>query len=178
MKIIALCGKDRIGKTTHGKLLAKKIGWTYIKFPNEELYSGKIIRSILNQEMPFEAASFQALQDSNKRETIRRLDPNGKYIFDRFKLSEIVYGLADGLDEDWVRDNAALLPEPDFTLVFCGTPYGIDDDIYGENEYQDKVSKMFAIEGILNDYEGILVDGKSIDEIHDEILARLPEGLL
>jgi len=178
MKIIALCGKDRVGKTTHAKLLAERFGWTYVKFPNEELYSGKIIRQILNKELPFEPVSFQALQDSNKTETIRRLNPNENYIFDRFKLSAIVYGLADGLDEEWVRENAALLPEPDFTLVFCGAPYGQDSDIYGKKEYQEKVSKLFIIEGISREYEGIFVDGKTVEEIHEEIVSRIPEGLL
>jgi len=173
--IIAFEGADKLGKTTQAKLLADKLNCEYIKFPNESLYSGKIIRQILNKELPFEPASFQALQDSNKRETVRRLDPDGKYIFDRFKLSEIVYGLVDGLPEEWVRENASLLPEPDFTIVFTGKPYGKDSDIYGEKQYE--ISQLYHNEIVVCRYPWIFVSGRAIEEVHDEIL-KMVGGLL
>lgn len=176
MKIIAFEGKDKLGKTTQAKLIAEKLGWTYIKFPNEELYSGKIIRSILNEEMPFGAASFQALQILNRLETFERLNPNGYYIFDRYTLSGIVYGLADGLPEEWIREVCGLLPAPDFTLVFMGDPFGDDSDIYGKK--QEKIAQLYQDEVTVYRYPTLCVDGKSIEEVTSEILARLPEGLL
>lgn len=176
MKILAFSGKDRIGKTTQAKILAEKLGLTYIKFPNEEYYSGKIIRSILNEEMPFEPASFQALQILNRLETFERLDPNENYIFDRYKLSGIVYGLADGLPEEWIREVCDLLPDPYFTLVFSGKPFGTDSDIYGKK--QEKIAQLYDNEVTVYGYPCICVTGKTVEEVSEEILKMLPEGIL
>jgi len=176
MKIIAFEGPDKLGKTTQAKIIAEKLGWTYIKFPNEKYYSGKIIRSILNEEMPFEPASFQALQILNRLETFEHLNPDENYIFDRYKLSGIVYGLADGLQEEWIREVCDLLPDPDFTLVFTGKPYGKDSDIYWQKQYE--IAQLFHNEVVVYRYPWICVDGQTVEEVSEEILKMLPEGLL
>jgi len=147
MRIIAFEGHDNSGKSTLAEMLSKSTGYELIKFPNEKLFSGQRIRAILNKNEPFEPASFQALQDSNKKETLRRLDPTKTYIFDRFKLSEIVYGLADGLPEEWVRENADLMPDPDVTVILVGVSYGNDGDIYSSDKHQEKIKELYKQEG-------------------------------
>lgn len=173
--IIAIEGIDNTGKTTQAKLLAERSGWTYIKFPNENLYSGKIIRKIINKELPFEPASFQALQILNRFETFARFDPEGKYIFDRYKLSGIIYGLADDLPEEWIRETCDFLPDPDITIILSGKPHREDADIYGEK--QEKINELYMKEIQLRGYPVVIIDGKSIEEVHEEILKTLQEAV-
>ena len=147
MRIIDIEGHDNSGKSTLAEMLSKSTGYELIKFPNEKLFSGQRIRAILNKKEPFEPASFQALQDSNKMETLRRLDPTKTYIFDRYKLSRIVYGRADGLPEDWLRENDELLPDPDVTVILVGISYGNDGDIYSSDKHQEKIKELYKQEG-------------------------------
>jgi len=173
--IIAFEGADKLGKTTQAKLLAEKLNCKYIKFPNEELYSGKIIRQIINKELPFEPVSFQALQTMNRLETFENIDFEQLYIFDRYKLSGVVYGLADGLPEEWIREVCDLLPDPDYTIVFTGESYGKDSDIYGEKQY--KIRQLYHNEIVVYRYPWIDVSGRTIEEVHGEIL-KMVEGVL
>lgn len=178
MKIIAIEGADRLSKSTQAKLLSEKLGWIYIKFPNEDYYSGKIIRKILKEELPFEPVSFQALQILNRFETFEHLDPTQNYVFDRYKLSGIVYGLADGLPEEWIREICDLLPDPEITIVFFGHPFGEDTDIYGSKEHQSKISKIYDNEILVRGHPSLFVNGQTVEELFDELLMKLPEGIL
>lgn len=176
MNIISIEGPDRLGKTTISKLLAERLGYTYIKFPNEDYYSGKIIRQILKRELPFEPASFQALQILNRFETFEHLDPDGDYIFDRYKLSGIVYALADGLPDEWIRETCNYLPDADYTIVLYGIPYGEDDDIYSAK--QNEIARLYCEEIITWQYPSVYVNGQTVEELYAEIVAKLPEELL
>lgn len=144
MKIIVLEGPDKLGKTTQAKRISEATGAEYIKFPNEKLYSGRVLREILNGKRTFEPVSFQALQTMNRLETVQTLDPDGLYIFDRWTASSAVYGEADGVDPEWIRDISALLPVPDIEFIFYGVPFGNDGDIYGE--------KQERIRGLYDEY--------------------------
>lgn len=179
MRIIALEGHDNSGKSDLTEMLAKSLGYELIKFPYEKLFSGQQIRKILNKNESFEPASFQALQDLNKKETLRRLDLTKTYIFDRFKLSEIVYGLADGLPEDWVRENADQLPDPDITIILVGVSYGDDGDIYSGNEHQAKIKELYKQEGKKTAGNVIYVSNEApIDVVFERVLKEVQGVLL
>lgn len=141
MKIIVLEGPDKLGKTTQAKRLCQATGAEYVKFPNEELYSGRVLREILNKERPFEPVSFQALQIINRIETLKLLDPEKTYVFDRWTESGYVYGALDGVSTGWIEEISALLPTPDLVLLFDGDPFGQDSDIYGG--IQEKVRELY-----------------------------------
>jgi dTMP kinase len=174
MRIIVLEGPDKLGKTTQAKLLADALRCEYIKFPNESYYSGKKIRKILNGELPFEPASFQALQIINRFETFDNLDQNGTYVCDRGTLSGVVYGQTDGLPREWIIDISKNLPAPDITFVFVGTPYEQDADIYGDVEKQRLIAELYKEEAKkISGRVELIHNGRSTEAIHKEILGKL-----
>lgn len=176
--IIVFEGPDKLGKTTQAKLLAEKLNCKYIKFPNEEMYSGKIIRKILNKELPFEPASFQALQIINRIETFEKLDLKETYVFDRGTLSGIVYGLADGLPEDWIRKVCSYIPAPDITFVFRGMPYQTDSDIYSSTDYQEKIKDLYWEEARKISGKMFFIGSRGNEsQVHENIMSCL-KGVL
>ena len=145
--IILVEGPDGFGKSTLCAALSKALNTELIKFPNVAFESGKQLYRIINKELPFEAMSFQALQLINRFETYETLDSHKTYIFDRGKLSGIVYGIADGLPEDWVRKTADYTPDVDVIVIVTGRPLKQDSDIYSDREYQKEIKRLFMEEG-------------------------------
>ena len=176
LKTITFVGPDGSGKNTVAKLLSTHTGYEIVEFPNEKLWSGKRIRQILNKKIPFEAAGFQSLQNSNKKETLRRLDPKKTYINVRGKMCEIVYGIANGLPEEWVRENADQLPDPDITFLLIGTSYGkLNDDIYCDPKYQSLITELYLKEAKNHSgrVEIINNEKKEIEDIFEEAKGKL-----
>lgn len=176
--IIAFEGADGLGKTTQAKLLAEKLHCRYIKFPNEDKFSGKRIRELLNFEHFFEPASFQALQIVNRLESLEMMREaeasDGGIILDRFSLSGIVYGLVEGLPEEWLREVIGFLPTPDLTFLFVGEPYTQDRDVYGDTAKQARIAELYLKEAKTSSGRIELIhNGKSIEAIHEEILGKL-----
>jgi thymidylate kinase len=175
MYTIAVCGIDRIGKTTLSENLAKYLKWDKLKFPNYSLDSGQRIDWMLQGKEAFDPEYFQLLQNQNKLETLSTL-PDGKYIFDRYKLSEIIYGIANGLPEAWVRKLAAKVPDPDLTIVLHGKPHCQDRSIFKDAEYQNKVSELYFQEcrdKCPKKYILVDVDGKTPDDVLDFVIIML-----
>lgn len=175
--VIAFSGPDNFGKTLYAERLAKESGFEYIKFPNEQLESGIRIRRMLNGLDPFDPALLQVLQNDNKLETLYNLKDKN-YIFDRYKLSEIVYGLANGLSHEYVMDLADLLPDPDITILIAGRPYGQDNDVYSGSAFQRRVKELYKEEGKKAGGRVIWIcNYGTIDEVFSEIVRKL-EGVI
>ncbi|MDD4588835.1 MAG: hypothetical protein PHG06_00200 [Parabacteroides sp.] len=175
--VIAVSGPDNFGKTVYAERLAKESGFEYVKFPNEKLESGILIRRMLNRLDPFDPALLQVLQNENKLETLYDLK-NKNYIFDRYKLSEIVYGLANGLSSEYVMDLADLLPDPDITIIITGRPYGQDNDVYSDLAFQRRVKELYREEGKKAGGRIIWIcNYGTIDEVFERIVHQL-EGVI
>lgn len=171
--IIAVEGPDRFGKTLLAHKLAERLGYTYIKFPNEELDSGRDLRRIINGGLLFDLMAYQKLQNENKLETLESL-PEKNYIFDRYKLSEVVHGKANGLSNEVVEGFADLLPDPDITVLVVGRPYGKDNDIFSSTEYQKKVKELYNEAGKDADGRTIRVcNYETPDEMLDKVMREL-----
>lgn len=174
MKIIVLEGADNTGKTEIAKMLAEKLGWTYLKFPTENTLSGMIVRETLNGKHRFEPHMFQINQNCDKEFTVNHLSQFKNYVFDRYKLSEIVHGYANGLEENEIMRLADVLPDPDITFVITGKSYGLDNDIFGNVEYQEKVKELFLREAKKAGGRIELVNNeKSIESVFNEIMGKL-----
>ena len=145
--IICVEGPDGFGKSTLCASLSKSLNAELIKFPNENIESGKRLRQIINKVYSFEPMSFQALQIINRLETFETLDPTKNYIFDRGKLSGMVYALADGLPENWARKVLDYTPDADITVIITGRSYREDNDIYSDSDYQRRIKQLYMEEG-------------------------------
>lgn len=173
LKIIAIEGAESVGKSTIAKMLSDYLDLELIKFPNERLDSGKQITEMLNDDDPFDPEYLQYLQNENKIDTIHALMP-GTYIFDRFKLYEIVYGLASGVREQYVRSCAYLLPDPDITFLITGKSYRYDTDIYGNDPYHSMITQLYLTEA--KNSSGrieIINNEKPIDDVFEEVFRKL-----
>lgn len=130
MKLIALEGLDHSGKATLVTRLSeylKQQGNTHavIDFPRYSTPIGKLISTWLTDKK--EAVSyenkyaFELLQAADKQgfqDSIARLEQDGiEYlILDRYIDSEIVYGLASGIDQDWLTQLTKNMRQPDLSV--------------------------------------------------------------
>jgi thymidylate kinase len=127
INVFAFEGIDGIGKTKMAIEVCKRTGYNYQKFPTPNSYIGKTIRDILQGKRNYEPLSFQALNFLDKKTT--DILPNT--ILDRYKLSQTAYGLLD-VPLHVLNEMNYLLPEPDGTFVFIGTPFRKDKEIFGD----------------------------------------------
>ena len=129
---IALEGIDACGKSTQAKILVERLKASFFKFPDAGTPMGKLIYSHLREEWTVQgtdkvdtefvnAMAFQAMQFSNRLEhaaEISHLLSAGKRVVaDRYWCSGIVYGSADGLDEDYLISAQQHLPMPDLNIL-------------------------------------------------------------
>lgn len=145
---VVIEGMDRIGKTTQVEsLLTTHPSWTSIKYPYEGIESGKVIRQILNKELPYEPYSFQALMTINKMETARLLDElEAEYdvvLIDRYTPSALAYGVSEGLPGSWLGHINGMCPPVDVIIVLVGEPFAKDVGIYAADEFQQRVRKEY-----------------------------------
>jgi thymidylate kinase len=136
--IIEIEGCDGVGKTTVSKMLAEKIGALYLKFPDRESPTGKIIDGILREKetslygMDFtKAVTFQALNVVNRGEKIPLLilaseDSENHVVCDRYEQSVYVYGTLDGLDRVWIQSAMMTTPEADWHVLLRMDPTLLD----------------------------------------------------
>ena len=190
MSIYVFCGGDGKGKTTIAKRLSGLLEGKYFKFPygsdndsDTPIYSGLVIREILNDKAnKCHSAAFQALQFVNKLEAIpiiEKLEKEyGSIFVDRWWLSALVYGKADGVDEVWSQMLYDMLDRklrPTLLFIFVGKSFKTDDDIYGKK--QAKIDELYEAYCTAHEKDPIIVridvTGKSIDEVTVEVLSYI-----
>lgn len=181
MRVIAIEGPDGFGKSVLTARLAQALDFVLVKFPDYASESGQEIKSILTQpeDNLFDAARFQKLQPQNKVDKIKTLDPMGCYVWDRGPLSELVYALANGLDEEDVRKQYEEFAYPDITVLICGSAYRHDEDIFDSDEYQDFIQELYFKESKMIDGNVIRVDNRaSEDQVFEYVLKEIRGVLL
>lgn len=186
MKIIAIEGPDGTGKSTLAPRLAEKLGWKLIKFPDYKSGTGQAIKAMLSGEEEFEPGYFLELQHYNKVDVIKTLDPRGCYVFDRGVLSERVYALANGIDEDEVDAyrydtpySDIIIPDPDVTIILRGRSFKNDNDIFTNEEFQLKVQDLYFRESkrISGNIIRVSNEEKSADEVFEFVHGKVKEVL-
>lgn len=142
--IVAIEGLDAAGKATQVEAAAAVFRKGLVglpdnfevetfAFPNYSSPSGEVIGRLLRQETILldsedesanhdRAVALQSLMISNRIEQLPRLikfvdDPTNLLILDRYKLSSRAYGVADGLDPQWVDNIQSILPDANLTIV-------------------------------------------------------------
>lgn len=130
--LIAIEGVDGVGKTTLALAMAKKLGGTYLKFPDRETLSGGEIAAVLRGEGAMTPAAFQALQLVNRLEKLDALrvaarHPGRHVVCDRYTESALVYGSLDGVPLEWLQSVVkTALPAADLQLLLTADPWMID----------------------------------------------------
>lgn len=126
--IIALEGADAAGKATQAAILVDRLQDRTIydtqsmSFPDYTTETGRVIRWMLVGELAFEGAdvkkrvsalTLQALMSANRYEhfgALRDAERERALVLDRYWISGLAYGLADGLDRRWLLAIHEALP--------------------------------------------------------------------
>lgn len=132
--IVAIEGIDAAGKSSvvaalysHYANHAKFSSVFRMAFPSRGSMVGGVIEDVLRNGIPgttpqSEAVIIQSLMVADRLSFAKELflsatNRNSLLILDRYKLSGIAYGVADGLPLAWVTEIQACLPDPDLTVV-------------------------------------------------------------
>jgi dTMP kinase len=156
--LISVEGHDKCGKSTQIDYLAKNFVLdgrevVIIHFPDYDSPTGEIIRDILDGVHPLDvrenALEVQSLYIINRYEMQIRIEHAlmaGKVVIcDRYLHSTVAYGLATGLDYDWISSTQHSLVQPDITILL---------DIDGQ-EYKKRCGNYNDLDEFEKDYETI-----------------------
>ena len=185
MPLIVLEGPDGAGTTRHSKLLAERL----IKEGHDVILTaepttgpiGTKIRAMLQGKDAPDAMTIQLLFCADRADHTAQiirpaLDAGKIVITDRYTLSTIVYGAAQGLDGAWLVSVNDAFPKPDQTFLLL-PPYEVCAERVGRRATKDQFEvdvfqrKVYALYEKACQPNIIKIDtsGKS-EEVAEEIL--------
>jgi len=185
LTLIALEGIDKSGKATQTAILAnrlRKMGREVetIAFPEYTTVIGRVIKRYLDGEADFGPELRQLLYVANRWEKHGALKlwlrEEKLVISDRYSPSGIVYGLANGLNLEWMMSLEEGLPPSDLVIVVdvsVETAFERDDvrDVYEANrEFLEKVRSAYL--DLAEKFGWVIVDGEKMrGDVADEVWA-------
>lgn len=131
LPLIVLEGIDKAGKDTQTKLLARNLQRTgrivkCVSFPDYSTPLGREIGRFLAGTVSFKPQVRQLMYVANRwerEEDIRRWLMDGDFVIaDRYFPAGLVYGMANGLELDWMLELEQGLPKTDLIIVLDISP--------------------------------------------------------
>ena len=187
MTLITLEGIDKSGKATQTAILAnrlRKMGRKVetIAFPDYTTIIGRVIKRYLDGEVDFGPELRQLLYVANRWEKSGGLElwlgKEKLVIADRYTPSGLVYGLANGLNLEWMINLERGLPPSDLVIVVdvsVATAFGREEvrDVYEANrDFLEKVRNTYL--ALAEKFGWVIVDGeKTKDDVAEEIWAHV-----
>jgi dTMP kinase len=145
-KFIVIDGPDGSGTTRQSEMLADRLrskGDTII-LSAEPTSSpiGKEVRAMLHKDSMPSAEAVQLLFCADRADhvvnTIKpALEKGHTVILDRYALSTIIYGGAQGVDRQWLTEVNAAFPKPDLTFITL-PPFEVCMERIGRRSVQDR----------------------------------------
>lgn len=192
MIIIAFEGLDKSGKHSTSEMLYKALyeqGYNVEKseFHNYSTPTGQLIRKFLDGEYKVNQYAIECIMAADKYAQIdwfKELEKETDVlILDRYVLSQMVYGVANGVDIDFTLNLLEHLPVPNYHFFLDVSPevsmsrkgkHGDNDKYEGDLELLTKAREKYlqVMEIEQADGKAMILDGTSpIDKLHEEILA-------
>lgn len=182
--LIVFEGLDQSGKKTQVELLIKNLkerGYQVEKmaFPDYNTTIGKEIKAFLRGETEYNVHVRHILYAANRwerKEDIERwLDEEKFVIVDRYSSSNLAYGLANGLDLDWLLSLERGLPEADLIILIDTSPEAsferkhVERDLYERDiSFLRKVREAYI--QLSRKFNWIVVNGeRSVEDVHNDI---------
>ncbi len=191
-RIIVLEGIDKAGKGTQCKLLQNdiiKAGFNckILDFPDYSTPIGKEIRLFLDGRRSYSSQVQHMLLSVNrweKKEEIKTMLQNGTIIImDRYYQSNIVYGLSNGLDLNWLINLDRGLPKEDIIIILEIDPetsykrITYNRDLFEKNlEFLSNVKQNY--QKLSQVYNWKIVNGEeNVEKIHLKTSSLVKEKL-
>ena len=170
-KMIVVEGPDRVGKFTQTKLLQKyitRIGLNAIvvEVPIRSAITYRVIYWMLQNGLAKTFPKiFQWFQFINRKifqmYTLPILEEHYDFIvMDRWSLSTIIYGVAEGISEKYTVKFSKLLRTPDYTIILLGQafPHKAEDFYEKDHNLQNLVRTGYKNWAIKNQNISTIID--------------------
>ena len=183
--IVVFEGGDQAGKKTQSELLEKKLKAVKIKaklfsFPDYSTPIGKEINKYLHGKRRFPPQVIHCLLAANRWEKLDEIkkaqQKNSVIIMNRYRESNLVYGLVNGLTTDWLENLDAGLPKSDLVIVL-DVPQNesfnrkrVNRDRFEKNkDFSQRLSKTYRRMAKQKKWK-IVNATKSKHEVHEDIM--------
>lgn len=190
--IIVIEGGDQAGKKTQSDLLAKKLKSKKIKtklfsFPDYSTPIGKEIKRYLSGKRKFTPQVIHCLLAANRWENLEKIkktqSKSSVLIMNRYYQSNLVYGLANGMNQKWLENLDDGLPKADIVIVLDISQSesfkrkSMKRDKFEKNkEFLNTISLLYK--KMARKKHWYVVNAlKSKEEIHNEIMKILAKKL-
>jgi dTMP kinase len=182
-KIIVIEGTDKAGKTSQSRLLAETLKVSgkvcvILDFPDYTTPIGMEIKAFLEGKRDYLPEVKHLLFSANrweKKKEIESMLENGTIIvMNRYWQSNLVYGVANGMDINWLLRLDKGLPKEDIVLVMLVNPNisakraEMQDAFESDPQLAAKAYKNYL--KFAKQYRWKVIDGsKSKEQVHQEI---------
>ena len=183
--IIVFEGGDQAGKKTQSALLEKKLKLAKIKttlfsFPDYSTPIGKEINKYLHGKRKFPPQVIHCLLAANRWEKLDEIkkaqQKNSIVIMNRYRESNLVYGLVNGLKLEWLENLDSGLPKSDLVIVLdvpqtesFSRKRSNRDRFEKNKDFSNKISKTYRKMAVKKKWK--IVDAtKSQHEVHEDIM--------
>ena len=190
--IVVIEGGDQAGKKTQTELLFKALKKRKIKtktfsFPDYSTPVGKEIAKYLSGKRKFPPQTIHCLLAANRWEKLNQIlkakSKNSVLIMNRYYQSNLVYGLANGMKQNWLENLDAGLPKADLVILLDVSQKEsfhrkkTKRDKFEKNEkFLKKISKIYRNTAKKKKWK-IIDASKSKEEIHQEILKNFSKKI-
>tara|TARA_B100000929_G_scaffold290223_1_gene283127 strand:- start:5944 stop:6525 length:582 start_codon:yes stop_codon:yes gene_type:complete len=183
--IIVFEGGDQAGKKTQSALLEKRLKSAKIKtklfsFPDYSTPIGKEISKYLHGKTKFPPQVIHCLLAANRWEKLDEIkkaqEKNSIIIMNRYRESNLVYGMANGLKLDWLENLDIGLPKSDLVIVLdvsqseSFSRKRSNRDMFEKNrDFSQQISKIYR--KMAKQKRWKMVDAtKSKQDVHENIM--------
>ena len=183
--IVVFEGGDQAGKKTQSALLEKRLKLAKIKtklfsFPDYTTPIGKEISRYLHGKRKFPPQVIHCLLAANRWEKIDEIrksqEKNSVIIMNRYRESNLVYGLVNGLKLDWLESLDHGLPKSDLVIILdvsqtesFSRKRSNRDRFERNKDFSNKISTTYRKMAVKNKWK--IVDAtKSKQDVHDDIM--------
>ncbi len=190
--IVVIEGSDQAGKKTQSKLLAStlkksKIRTKVFSFPDYTTPLGEEIDGFLRGKRKFPPQVIHCLLAANRWEKLSEIQKarseNSVIIMNRYCQSNLVYGVANGLDLKWLQGLDEGLPKADLVIVLDVSQKesflrkkARRDKFEKDTEFLKKISKTYKV--LAKKLGWNIIDAsKTKAEVHNEIMKVLSRKL-
>ena len=183
--IIVFEGGDQAGKKTQSALLEKKLKLAKIKttlfsFPDYSTPIGKEINKYLHGKRKFPPQVIHCLLAANRWEKLDEIkkaqQKNSIVIMNRYRESNLVYGLVNGLKLEWLENLDSGLPKSDLVIVLdvpqtesFSRKRSNRDRFERNKDFSNKISTTYRKMAVKKKWK--IVDAtKSKQDVHEDIM--------